>query len=62
MKGGGAHNPGPLELRRPRLVARHYHAREVVLFQWRVGVSSQFYVLRLRGEWLLTTSMVVLAR
>jgi len=33
MKGGGAHNPSPLELRRLRLVARHYHAREVVLFQ-----------------------------
>ena len=32
-EGGGAHNPSPLELRRLRLVARHYHAREVVLFQ-----------------------------
>jgi len=59
MKGGGARKPSLAELRRLRLVARHYHAREVVLFQWRKGASSKFHVLRRRSEWILTTGKEV---
>ena|ERR1700733_14290074 len=55
MKGGGARDPNSTELNRLRLVARHYHAREIVLFQWRIGVSSHFFVLRQGNRWERTT-------
>lgn len=61
IKGGGARNPNPVELYRLRLVARRYHARQVVLFQWRIGVSSHFFVLRPRNKWELTTGKGVFA-
>lgn len=56
MKGGGARSPSETELHRLRQVARHYHAREVVLFEWRPGISSHFSVLRPRNRWALSTS------
>jgi hypothetical protein len=55
MKSGGARSPSETELHRLRQVARHYHAREVVLFEWRLGVSSHFSVLRPRNRWELST-------
>lgn len=61
MKGGRARNPNPVEMHRMRLVARHYHARNVVLFQWRIGVSSRFFVLRPRNRRELTTGKEVFA-
>jgi hypothetical protein len=59
IKGGGARSPNPEELQRLRKVARYYHASEVVLFQWRIGVSSRFYVLRQRNRWELSTGMEI---
>jgi hypothetical protein len=56
MKGGGARSPGKIDLQRLRQVARHYHAREVVLFEWRLGISSHFFVLRPRNRWEPSTS------
>jgi hypothetical protein len=56
MKGGGARTPGDAELHRLRQVARHYHARKVVLFEWRLGISSHFSVLGPRNRWQLSTS------
>ena len=56
MKGGGARTPGDAELHRLRQVARHYHAHKVVLFEWRLGISSHFSVLGPRNRWQLSTS------
>jgi hypothetical protein len=56
MKGGGARSPSDAELHRLRQVACHYHARKVVLFEWRLGISSHFSVLRPRNRWELSTS------
>jgi hypothetical protein len=55
MKGGGARSPNASELRRLRQVARHYQAHKVVLFEWRLGVSSHFSVLGPRDRWQLST-------
>jgi hypothetical protein len=55
MKGGGARSPSGAELQRLRQVARHYHAHKVVLFEWRLGVSSHFSVLGARDRWRLST-------
>jgi len=59
VKGGSAPVPRPEELRRLRLVARRYGAREVVLFQWRNGVSSKFFTLGRRLDWKPATSASV---
>jgi hypothetical protein len=56
MKGGSARTPTMLaERRRLRAVAKHYGARDVVLFQWRKGKSSKFFILGRELEWEETT-------
>jgi hypothetical protein len=59
VKGGASRVPGLDERRRLRLVALHYRARAVVLFQWRSGVSSRFFTLARNLEWKPTTGAAV---
>jgi hypothetical protein len=55
VKGGSARLPTLAERRRLRLAARRYGAREVVLVQWRNGVSTEFATLRRNFEWSPST-------
>ncbi len=45
IKGGSARGPTAKGKRRLRDVKRHYHAREVVQFQWRKGKIARFSLL-----------------
>lgn len=56
MKGGSAGPPSMVEKRRLRAVADHYHAREVVLFEWKKGKSTKFCTLDDQLQWLPPTS------
>jgi hypothetical protein len=51
MKGGSAPDPTLEARRRLRAVARRYRAKAIVLFKWRRGVSSQFFVLNRQLNW-----------
>ena len=59
MKGGSARQPSTKERCRLRLVAKRYHARDIVLFRWRKGVYSQFFTLGQDHEWKPTTGTAV---
>jgi hypothetical protein len=59
VKGGSARFPSVDERRRLRLVAKRYRARDVVLFQWRNGISSGFFTLGPNLEWQPTTGAAV---
>jgi hypothetical protein len=45
VKGGTARRPRPGDVDRLRLVADHYHARQVVLAEWRKGNAPEFFTL-----------------
>ncbi|HTU27078.1 MAG TPA: hypothetical protein VMF30_16850 [Pirellulales bacterium] len=49
VKGGGAAFPTSDEVHRLRRVARKYHAKAVLLAQWKRGRQAEFYRLRKRG-------------
>jgi hypothetical protein len=51
MKGGSAPDPTIAERRRLKVVGKRYRAEAIVLFKWRRGVSSQFYVLDRQLHW-----------
>ncbi len=55
MKGGSAKMPSLDERHRLREVARHYGAREVILFQWNRGKATTFCTLTRSLEWDRTT-------
>src|SRR5262245_57932611 len=52
IKGGGARAPTAGDIARLRLVKRHYRAREIMLFSWRKGHSSEFSILGRAGQWI----------
>jgi hypothetical protein len=56
VKGGSAPGPAASDCRRLFKVKKVYHAKAVVLFQWRKGKSSQFFTLGRNLQWKLTTS------
>ena len=51
MKGGSARTPTTDEKQRLRQVAKHYRAREVVLFEWKRGERTRFRILGADLEW-----------
>jgi hypothetical protein len=51
MKGGSAKFPTPEEKERLKAVANYYRAKNVVLFEWKKGKKTQFYVLNKKKEW-----------
>ena len=51
MKGGYAQFPTPDEIKRLKTVAKYYRAKNVVLFEWKKGKRTQFYVLNRKNEW-----------
>lgn len=55
MKGGSARLPAIEEKRRLQKVAQHYHAKEVVLFEWKRGKVTAFYTLGPSLKWIPTT-------
>jgi hypothetical protein len=59
IKGGSARLPTLADRRRLHIAARRYGAREVVLFQWRKGVSSEFATLGRSLEWTPTTGAAI---
>lgn len=56
MKGGTAKSPTLNDRRRLREVAKYYHSKNVVLFEWIKGKKTQFYILKNNLEWEETTS------
>ena len=62
VKGGTARSPTKEDCVRLREVARQYAARDVVLFEWKKGVSWRFLVLNRRTlRWEETLGEVVFA-
>jgi hypothetical protein len=59
IKGGSARGPTKADCLRLREVARLYRAKDVVQFQWRKGMSSEFFVLGPDLEWKPTTSRAI---
>jgi hypothetical protein len=55
VKGGSAANPSAEDIDRMRLVAEHYHADRIVLFQWIKKKQSTYSVLQVDGSWLQTS-------
>jgi hypothetical protein len=55
VKGGSARTPSIDERRHLREIEKYYRARDVVLFQWRRGESSEFFKLQRNLEWKGTT-------
>ena len=53
VKGGNAPDPTAGEIARMRGVANHYHASQIVLFQWKKGISvdTGYKVLNTQNEW-----------
>ena len=51
MKGGCAKLPTLKEKERLKAVANYYRAKKVVLFEWKKGIKTQFYVLNKKKEW-----------
>ena len=59
LKGGSARLPDLEEKRRLQQVAKHYGAREVVLFQWERGRTADFCTLDRALNWQRTTSLQI---
>lgn len=59
IKGGSARGPTQGDCVRLREVKRLYRAKAVVLFEWRKGLSSQFFVLGRNQQWAPTTSQAL---
>lgn len=51
LKGGGALDPTRSDVLRLQRVARHYGALRVVLYAWKRGSHSEYYVLDPKGQW-----------
>ncbi len=49
IKGGKAKLPSPSDIQRLKLVAAHYRAKHIVLYEWEKGKKSQFKVWE--GSW-----------
>jgi hypothetical protein len=45
MKGGSARRPTEGDIERLRSVAERYHAKKVILFEWKRGEGCGFFVL-----------------
>ena len=52
MKGGSAKFPTMNEKRRLKAVSKYYKAKNVLLFEWKNGKKTQFYVLNNNLEWI----------
>jgi hypothetical protein len=46
MKGGAAKKPKPVDLKGLKAIKSHYHAKEVVLYEWKPGKGCKFSVLK----------------
>jgi hypothetical protein len=51
VKGGSAAKPNDKDIARLRGVSKYYHAKGVVLFQWKKKKQTGFSVLNSRNEW-----------
>ena len=51
MKGGSAKFPDLNDKKRLIAVANYYRAKKVVLFEWKKGIKTKFYVLNTKMEW-----------
>ena len=51
VKGGSARAPTSEDMRRLRQVAKHYHARAVVQFQWKKAKTCKFSLLQPSNGW-----------
>ena len=56
MKGGSAKFPTMSEKERLKAVAKYYRAKHVLLFEWKNGKRTQFYVLNNKLEWTKKTA------
>ena len=52
MKGGSAQRPSAPEIQRLRAVAKRYHAKAIVLFEWKRGDGCAFSKLGHGMEWI----------
>ncbi|MBL8513097.1 MAG: hypothetical protein JNJ55_03825, partial [Betaproteobacteria bacterium] len=51
VKGGGARPPSEDDIRRLRTVAAHYQADKVVLFEWKKGFATNYYISDESSQW-----------
>ena len=51
MKGGSAKFPTLEDKQRLKKVSKHHRASNIVLFEWKRGKKSQFYVLTNKLDW-----------
>lgn len=51
VKGGSAPMPNDSDKARLRIVQQRYHAHQIILFQWKVGKTATFSVLKEDGSW-----------
>jgi hypothetical protein len=58
IKGGSADLPDAADIERLKAVARRYHAKEVVLFEWQRGKRCKFSVLS-GGTWSPSTAEAI---
>jgi hypothetical protein len=56
MKGGSAKSPSTTDVHRLRAVARHYRARDVILFGWKRGEGCTFQRLGRGVRWLRSSA------
>ena len=56
LKGGDARDPTQADVVRLRQVARHYRARRVVLFAWKLRTHAEYSVLQRDGSWAKTSA------
>jgi hypothetical protein len=54
MKGGSAKLPKPVAIERLKAVKNRYHAKEVVLFEWKPKKGCKFSVLK-GNAWIETS-------
>jgi hypothetical protein len=59
MKGGSARLPSLDERRRLRIVAKHYRAQQVVLFQWARGLQTSFCTLGPTLHWRPSSALEI---
>lgn len=51
IKGGSAPRPTPSDIQRLKLVKAFYKAKDIVLYEWKKGKTSEFSLLGKRGQW-----------
>ena len=64
VKGGSAGKPKEADINRMRLVAEHYQAEKIVLFQWKKANAAKtgFYVLGEGKTWGLLSAAEIFGR